>query len=761
MGLALVATGLTGVLLLSFQGGLLGWTNRLTQYLGSAYLFVAAFMAARETGSWAFSLAPAEERSRVNSVVAGFRQQTLLGWALRYGLAVVAVTAAMGARQAAAAWVGPGLPAYITFYPVVMIVALLGGIGPGLLATVLAGLSAGYWILPPAGQFAIAAPVDRLGLVIFISSGLFLSAVAELYRRHRHKAAAYDRQAAVRESQARLAAFAEATFEGIGESEAGRIVDCNEQLARMLGYSVAELMGAEIASLIAPEDRERVMANIRQGQESSSEHAMLRKDGTRIFVEAHGRPVSPGSAKRLTAIRDITQRKRAESALQTTLQRFYDVLSSMSSGVLLVTEEGRVEFANQAICDQFGLTDAPAGLVGLEAWDMIEKIKNGYLHPDEAVARIRGIVGQGQVVKGEEIAMKGGRACLRDFVPLVVKGKSCGRLWLHFDITERKRTEETLRQGDERFRALADAMSQLAWIAHPDGFIHWYNRRWYEFTGTTPEQMEGWGWQSVHDPQALPQVLEQWKASIASGKPFDMVFPLRGADGQFRRFLTRGQPLKDPQGRVVQWFGTNTDVDELKRAEEAAQVSEERLRFALETSHNGAWDLDLVDHTAFRSLEHDRIFGYAEPLPQWTYEMFLEHVLPEDRPVVDAKFRQATTMRSDWSFECRIRRADGQVRWIWAAGQHRTEATGGMRRMAGIIRDITERKQAGQEIERRAEELRATNAELTRFNQAMVGRELRMIELKKEVNGLCRKLGQPLRYPSGFHEEPPPASQSP
>lgn len=92
--------------------------------------------------------------------------------------------------------------------------------------------------------------------------------------------------------------------------------------------------------------------------------------------------------------------------------------------------------------------------------------------------------------------------------------------------------------------------------------------------------------------------------------------------------------------------------------------SEERLRFALETCHTGAWDLDLVDHTAYRSLEHDRIFGYAELLPQWTYEMFIEHVLPEERETVDGKFRHAMENRSDWSFECRIVRTDGQVRWI-------------------------------------------------------------------------------------------------
>ena len=142
-----------------------------------------------------------------------------------------------------------------------------------------------------------------------------------------------------------------------------------------------------------------------------------------------------------------------------------------------------------------------------------------------------------------------------------------GAQWLNSGDEHREHAEQALRTSEMQFRTLANAIPQLCWIANADGWISWYNQRWYEYTGTTPEQMEGWGWQSVHDANILSTVMERWQVSIATGNPFDMTFPLRGADGVFRPFLTRVMPVCDQDGKVARWFGTNTDISEQQRAE--------------------------------------------------------------------------------------------------------------------------------------------------------------------------------------------------
>jgi len=161
------------------------------------------------------------------------------------------------------------------------------------------------------------------------------------------------------------------------------------------------------------------------------------------------------------------------------------------------------------------------------------------------------------------------------------------------DITARRSAADALRQSEEVLRALANTIPQLAWMAQADGAYVWFNERWFEYTGTTPDQVVGWGWQTAVEPSVLPAVLERWHASIHNGTPFEMEYPLRGADGNYRWFLTRVNPVRDRHGKVLRWFGTNTDVDEVKRAEHALRDESHVLELLNSTGSELASTRDL------------------------------------------------------------------------------------------------------------------------------------------------------------------------
>ncbi|MGB3627475.1 MAG: HWE histidine kinase domain-containing protein [Henriciella sp.] len=118
------------------------------------------------------------------------------------------------------------------------------------------------------------------------------------------------------------------------------------------------------------------------------------------------------------------------------------------------------------------------------------------------------------------------------------------------------------------FHAMANSIPQLAWMTRPDGWIFWYNQRWFDYTGTTLEQMQGRGWTDVHHPDHVDRVVEQFDNSFKSGEPWEDLFPLRSKSGEYRWFLSRALPIRDEHGEIQRWFGTNTDVTEQKKTEE-------------------------------------------------------------------------------------------------------------------------------------------------------------------------------------------------
>jgi PAS domain S-box-containing protein len=189
-------------------------------------------------------------------------------------------------------------------------------------------------------------------------------------------------------------------------------------------------------------------------------------------------------------------------------------------------------------------------------------------------------------------------------------------------IEEIQRGSLALRESEGRFRMMANSIPQLAWMAKPDGWIYWYNQRWYDYTGTVPEQMEGWGWQSVHDPAHLPRVMSGWQQAIESGNVFEMEFPLRSAAGEFRVFLTRVVPVRDVNGSILHWFGTNTDVEEQHRA----RMERQRLLDAERVARAEAERVSRMKDEFLATLSHElrtplsAILGWAQLLNRGTPE---------------------------------------------------------------------------------------------------------------------------------------------
>ena len=375
-----------------------------------------------------------------------------------------------------------------------------------------------------------------------------------------------------------MGAEAEAILEGITVGLMGLDRDwtiryANAEAGRLVGRPRSELIGRdhwdlfpEALGTITEANYRRVVAE-RVGVEFEYHHATW----DRWFAIK----ADPAAGGGITAMfRDITGKKRAEAELrrsEATLRAFYDS-SPVHMGLVEPTDDGDVIHVYDNAATGLFAGVAPEAMAGRRASEFgasPEVLALWLRHYAEAQAR------GGPVHFEYDHPGEDGPRWLSATVAPVGTGPSGRPMFCYVseDATDRRRAEADRRAADGRFHSLAESLPLLAWEARPDGHIFWYNSRWYEYTGTTPEEMQGWGWQSVHDPGVLPSVMEGWQRAIASGSPFEMTFPLRGADGVFRPFLTRVTVVKDDRGRVLRWVGTNTDVTEAEAARAGAEAA--------------------------------------------------------------------------------------------------------------------------------------------------------------------------------------------
>jgi formate hydrogenlyase transcriptional activator len=268
---------------------------------------------------------------------------------------------------------------------------------------------------------------------------------------------------------------------------------------------------------------------------------------------------------------------------------------------------------------------------------------------------------------------------------------------------------EEARQAEDILRVF-DAIPTLAWSAGPDGAAELFNRRWLEYTGLPVEQARDWGWTVALHPDDLKGLVEYWRSVLASRQPGEIEGRLRRFDGVYRWFLFRATPSFDDDGAVVKWFGTNTDIEDRKRAEDALRSSEQSLRLIVDSipgfvsTTNAAGELEVVNRQV---LEY---FGKTtEELQQWAIS---DAHHPDDlRRFTDA-YTRAIDTGEPLDVETRNRRADGAYRWFHVRGRPQRDADGRIVRWYHLVTDIDDRKRAEGELERAFDEIAKSEAEL-------------------------------------------------
>jgi PAS domain S-box-containing protein len=364
----------------------------------------------------------------------------------------------------------------------------------------------------------------------------------------------------------------------------GTILRANRAELELLGYTREEYVGRNITEFHADEHViGNILACLGRGEKLDKYPARLRaRDGTIRHVLITSSVLFRDGEfinTRCFTI-DVTDRRSAEHALQQSEERLTRLLHLTPVGIAEIAPSGAIVYANAAAERILRLKRSEIESRRYDSPEWAVTTPEGHAIPRDDLPPARAM--RGEMVVDHEVAVVGAegyRVIISvSAMPLRDADQSVRAVLIAFaDVTGRHEAEKALRESEERFRTLANNIPQLAWMAEADGWIFWFNHRWYEYTGTSPEQMEGWGWQSVHARETLPGVLERWRASIGTGEPFDMVFPLKGADGLFRPFLTRVAPIRDAAGSIVRWFGTNTDISEQRRIEEALRASEEGL----------------------------------------------------------------------------------------------------------------------------------------------------------------------------------------
>jgi PAS domain S-box-containing protein len=546
-----------------------------------------------------------------------------------------------------------------------------------------------------------------VGLLIAAAGGIFLCAIL-IIGRLLGSAGKLRAILATTERDQRLAMMDLAAI--MWRDPEGVIQFWSEGCRRIYGWTAEQVVGRSMRDQIetvSPNGLGAVDVALLRDGEWSGERRDRAADGTEIIVAVHkiARRDADGRVFAIVeTVTDVTELRHAETALRVSQTQFRAVVDVALDGIIVAHSDGRIMTANQAALRMFGY-DGIEELIGRDL---------GVLMPAPEAARHRTHIASHQAgappraigVPGLELLAI--RRDGSDF-PVDVSVSSFETEGRHYltgtirDITERKRFEAALLESEKRLRLLANHVSQFVWIADGSGSARWFNQRWYDYTGTTLEQMQGWGWRSVLHPDHVDRVVERIQRSFDSGSPWEDTFPLRGRDGQYRWFLSRALPVRNADGVIEHWFGTNTDVTDQHDASDAIKnehrnalrQSEEHARLALSAVNSiGTYNWDIVSDRVYGNGSFARIFGMdpdraaaGAPIAE-----YLVNVPADARAKMLLEYKQATRTGGDCSVIHPVNQPDGSVRWCLAKSCCVLAPDGTPLRMTGVLIDITDQR---------------------------------------------------------------------
>jgi len=352
-------------------------------------------------------------------------------------------------------------------------------------------------------------------------------------------------------------------------SKDGKITDVNEASIKATGIPRERLIGSDFSNYFTDPEKAREGYQQVFAQGFVRDYPLsIRHTSGKVMEVLYNASVFRNETGQIdgvfAAARDITERKRAQEALQRSEMRYRSLVTATAQIVWTTNAEGEVIDDMPSWREFAGVT-----LDQIKGWGWIES-----LHPDdrERTAEVWRKAVRERSLYDIEYRLRRHDGEYRDVavrgVP-VLEGEGHIREWVGTctDITQRKRAEEALQESENNFRTLANLVPQMVWMCTPDGLNIYFNQRWFDYTGLGPEQSYGRNWSTPFHPEDQQRAWDAWNHATATGETYRVESRLRGTDGSYRWFLMRGLPLRDEAGKIVKWFGTCTDIDDMKRAE--------------------------------------------------------------------------------------------------------------------------------------------------------------------------------------------------